>query len=347
MIRSRDVLVSGVLAALLLAGAPPPKPSRQAEEPEEESPTVAKARGLFMKGVDLVKKAQWSDALAAFEQSAKLKPHATTTFNIGACERAMGRYTRARMHFKAALARNKSNPGELAGSLQDEAKGFVKEIDDLLARVDVVLKPSTAAIAVDGRPLAKMQSGSTSVYVGGIKEPGRGTVLGPSKFRVELNPGAHVITLSRKGYTDAVVNRTFAPGSTAKLDLVLDRLPAKLDISSNIPGAIVTVNGHDFGPVPVDLKRPAGTYKVVVKKDGYEPYEAKITVQAGEQSNLRGRLVPEKVPITKRWWFWTAAGVVLAGGALTTYALTRPSPQPPPYDGGSTGWVVKASGFHF
>ena len=101
------------------------------------------------------------------------------------------------------------------------------------------------------------------------------------------------------------------------------------------------VDTRDVGPVPVSVLRHGGNYRVLVSKEGYEPYEARVLVQPGEATNLRAQLLEEKTPLTKRWWFWTAAAAVLAGGALATYALTRPDPEPPPYDGGSTGWVVR------
>ncbi len=153
--------------------------------------------------------------------------------------------------------------------------------------------------------------------------------------------------MSRKGYADAIVNHSFGPGTTTPVDLTLARLPATLDISSNVRGALVEVNGHDLGPVPVDVLRPAGTYRVVVSKDGFESYETQVAVKAGEQATLRARMSEQTVPLTKRWWFWTGAAAVLAGGAFATYALTRPTPEPPPYDGGSTNWVVRPSGLSF
>src|SRR5262249_26574917 len=60
----------------------------------EDEPTT-RARALYLEGVENVQKSQWAEALFAFESSAKLRPHATTTFNVGACERALGRYARA------------------------------------------------------------------------------------------------------------------------------------------------------------------------------------------------------------------------------------------------------------
>ena len=49
-----------------------------------------------------------------------------------ACQRAMGRYTRARASFRSALARNEENDGELPSSLAAESKKFLGEIEGLL-----------------------------------------------------------------------------------------------------------------------------------------------------------------------------------------------------------------------
>src|SRR5579859_6898324 len=67
---------------------------------DAETAPIVEARQKFVEGAALVKNAQWADAETAFEESARLHPHAVTTFNIGACERAMGRYTKARALFR-------------------------------------------------------------------------------------------------------------------------------------------------------------------------------------------------------------------------------------------------------
>jgi hypothetical protein len=90
----------------------------------------------------------------------------------------------------------------------------------------------------------------------------------------------------------------------------------------------------------VDVLRPAGSYRVAVGKEGFVDYQAQVSVKPGEEVKLSAKLVPEQKAITERWWFWTGAAAVLAGGVVLTYAVTRPEPTPPPYDGGNTGWVV-------
>jgi len=103
------------------------------------------------------------------------------------------------------------------------------------------------------------------------------------------------------------------------------------------------VNGTDVGPAPVDVLRPAGSYKLVVKKEGRIPYEARVSVQAGEEVKVHATLLEDKPALTERWWFWTAASVVVAGAALGTYVATRSEPEPTrtAVSGGSFGWKVK------
>lgn len=298
----------------------------------------------YLDGVALVKSYQWSDALVAFEAASKLYPNPQITMNMGACERALGRYVRARATLERAIAESAASTNPLPEASLVEAKGFVAEIDRVLAKVDVSIEPKEAAIAVDGRPLAEQKGqGEKPVVAAGVLDPGPGVPPPAGRFTLILDPGVHIFTLSRKGFTDAVVNKTFAPGSSSTLDLKLDLLPATLKVTATEPGALVRIAGIDVGPAPVDVLRPAGAYHVDVKHEGFVPYATQVTVQPGEQIKLNATLAVEKPSLLTRWWFWTGAVVVIGGGAAATYFATRSTPQPPPYDAGTTGWVVKPS----
>jgi hypothetical protein len=296
---------------------------------------LAEARQKFIEGAALVKNTQWADAETAFEESARLHPHAVTTFNIGACERAMGRYTRARALFRHSLEEHEQNQGKLPQTLLEDARGLVSEIDGLLARVAVTVDPPDAAIAVDGRPLAPADS---NTLVAGMVPPGPGQPPPLARFTLLIDPGSHVFTMTRKGFSDVVVNKSFPPGAKADLALQLDRLPATLHISANRDGATVSVDGKDVGTAPVDVERLAGSYHVTVQKPGYAVYQSHLTVRPGEAANLTATLEAKKAPIYKKWWFWTAAAVVIAGAGVGTYFATR---QPPPIDGGGLQWAIK------
>jgi hypothetical protein len=333
-------------ASLLTSGA------RAADAPlapspsvAKDTPEIAKAREEFLNGAELVKQARWGEALGAFERSGRLRPHAITTYNVGACERAMGLYTRAQKTFRDALAQNDATQKtDLPASLIVDIEGYLSQIRSLLSNAVVTLVPANASVTVDGRPLELAEPLATPpVLMAGVRAPGPGEAPPGSVFLVQLDPGVHVFTLSRKGFADAVVNRTFLPGATSDMSLRLDRLPATLHVASYPSGGVVTVDGADVGATPVDVSRPAGAYKVVVRKGGYVTYETEIVMQSGEDANLSPNLPLEKVALTQRWWFWTGVGVVILGVAGGTYLIerSRETNAAPPPDGGGLGWTLK------
>lgn len=336
-----------VLVTLLLAATARPA---SAEEPDAAAPTdddaVVAARTAFVEGTTLVKQERWAEALVAFERAAARKPHAITTYNMAQCERAMGQYTRARRLLLTTLAQDAaSGDAELPAPAKVEARALLGELEAILPRVTVTLRPEDAAVSVDGRPLeplADAPTGADPTFVAGVLAPGPGAPLGVSRFRVDVNPGAHVFTVSRRGYQDVVVNRSLPPGAKTSLDLELDKLPASIHVTSTLKDGIVRVNGVDVGNPPVDVSRAAGRYTVTVTRRGFVTYEADVSVRPGERVELAATMREEKRALTQQWWFWTAAGVLVVGAAAGTYALTRKDPEPtrPAPDGGGLGWSL-------
>jgi hypothetical protein len=306
------------------------------------------AREAFRQGAGLARDAQWAAALSAFDRSYKLHPSAGTTFNIAVCERALGQYVRARRTFQRALDEKKSD-ADLPDAQVQDIKRFLGEIDRLIGTIDVTLSPADATVTVDGAPLessgaAGGSSGSSSSsYLAGTLPAGQGKPVSTAHFKVDVDPGAHVFVIARDGYADAVKSITVRPGEkTAKLDLNVARLPASLTVSADRPESVVSINALDVGLAPVELTRPAGKYHVVVRRPGFLAYEVDTKLEWGQKTELRAKLEPEKPSLLTRWWFWTAAGVVVVGAAVTTYAVTRPDPERPPLDGGSLGWAARA-----
>jgi hypothetical protein len=286
--------------------------------------------------VQRTKDAQWGEALAAFEEAAAARDAPLVQYNIAFCQRALGRYVAARRTFRRVLA----NPEGLAATQVDDSKAFVEELDKLLVHVAVTLDPKGAQLTVDGRALQSVSEGGATVFVA---LPGGTASSGPTEktFSIQLDPGVHLFRAVRAGHQDALVQKTYRPGEKTTLDLHLDTLPARVSIRSEPAQAIVRVDGREAGLAPIEIERPAGQHKIEVVLDGYETYSATLDLHAGQRSDITSKLVPIKQSILKKWWFWTGAAAVVAGGAVLTWGLTRPEPLPPPYDGGSTGWVVK------
>ena len=288
----------------------------------DDKDTIARARSEFVTATEHVKNARWGEALASFERSAELRPHALTTFDIGACERALGRYTRARIMLEKALAANEAAGGkELAASFVNDAKTWISEIDHLVVRASISVRPADAALLIDGKP----------------PEPG---AIERGEGKLVLDPGSHVFSVSRAGFNNVVLTKTLTPGTTPDVVLDMQSLPATLHVGADRASAVVSIDEVDVGLVPAVVTRPAGTYAIMVRKPGYLTYQSRVKVGPGEEPTIQANMPEETTPVTKKAWFWTAAAVVVAGAAVGTYFLTRPAPERPAPNGGALGWVV-------
>lgn len=312
----------------------------RAEVPQApaESPQITQARALFVEGAELAEKMRWGEAREKFEASAKLHTHPGTSYNVGVCERALGHFTRARRAFRNAL----SKAAQLDPAMRAEAEVFVRELESVIARLDLSLEPADVLVSVDGRPLQLVRSGQARPQtIAGTRAPGRGERAPARQFSIELDPGHHVLLIARAGYRDVVRQLDVQPGAHQALTLALARLPGELVIDANQKSAVVMVNALDVGVAPVSLSRPAGRYRVTVRKPGFTDYATDATLAPGGRVELDAKLSPEAVLLTERWWFWTGIGVALVGIGVGTYAATRPDPERPPVSGGNLGWSVR------
>jgi PEGA domain len=318
-----------------------PEPPANAEDLSEDEKSRRGAVKAYLEGVELANNEQWGDALLAFERAAKLRDAPLTHVNIGTCLRALGRYVAARQSVRHALR----SADTLPPPVREDAKAYLQEFEGVIANVNVVLDPPSAALSIDGRPL--IHSTKDGVYLAGVGPSGEGTSLGAKAFTVQLDPGVHVFRAVREGHGPALVTKSYRPGERAELTLALDLLPATVQISSTPPGAVVRLAGRDVGLTPVEVSRPAGSYDVEVLQDDFESYTATLDLHAGQRASMTADLTPYETPIYETWWFWTSAAAVIATGAVVTWAVTRPDPEPPPFQTGSTGWLVAPEAFRF
>lgn len=206
---------------------------------------TVRARELFSRGTALAKEARWADALAAFEQSRLLRAHASTSYDIGYCERALGHRTRARRAFGQALDEVARRPGELDPAQRADAETYRAEARSALGTAHVHVSAAGGSITVDGRPLER----EGAMFVAGTREPGPGDPVPGGDFDVLVDPGNHVFSIADAGGVRASASEHFTAGSERAVSLAL--APAR-------PGA--SVSGE----------RPAPREPVVV--DGLKPW---------------------------------------------------------------------------
>jgi hypothetical protein len=342
-------LILALLVVLLPAVAAAQEPAEPAPEPApapapaEDDPTV-RADAAFRRGVDLSKRAQWSEALKAFEEAAAIADSPDVQFNIAYCRRALGRYVSARQAIRAALARAE----EMDSSRRQIAEGYLAEFGSVIIRLEVELAPHAATrLSVNGLGLVPSPEDGGAFIA--ASPAGEGTLVGKRRFTLLLDPGRYLFRAERPGHTAAVVRREYRDGQKARpLKLRLDELPALVSVRSNPKGADVFINGTRQGATPfTGQEYPAGRYELRLEKPDYESYKVDLNLDAGEPFDGNVELVPYTPPLYTRWWFW-ASGVATAGAiAVVTYFVTRPEPEPPPYDGGSTGWVATPAIWRF
>jgi hypothetical protein len=241
------VLVAASLVALL---------ARLAHAEED---TAVAAREAFLRGTELARAERWGEALAAYEASAAIRSHPVTTYNLGFCERALSRFTRARMRFLMALAEHDDgSTGELPESLRESARAYLADAEAALARVNVTLFPEDSVVSVDGAPLAVESDG---LLVAGTLPAGAGEVPPAAHFVVLVDPGTRRFLVERAGVPDVVLERRFEAGSHTELLLRAGEAPpipiAPAPRRAPTPIRRVTADGMDL-TVPAALLLGAG-----------------------------------------------------------------------------------------
>ncbi len=164
----------------------------------------------------------------------------------------------------------------------------------------------------------------------------------PMEEGMVIEPGTHTIRVSKRGWTEH--NDTFEARRGETVDLEIDLLPVAgiVRIRTPTPGATVEVNGKVVGVTPFDQDIPIGKASLRVRQAGFHDALRELDIQLGKLYDLDLTLealpvvvrpAPGKEPLSDKWWFWTAIGTVVAGGAWAVAAMisaeeTQTPPEP-------------------
>jgi len=222
----------------------------------------------------------------------------------------------------------------------------------LLFKLDGYL-PLTREVTVQGETTVKVVLKATSrpavlaieAGAGGVSAGAdvliNGKKVGVLPVQVNLGQGRYLVEVAKEGYREwrKWVDTTL--GERLTLEVVLEPEAAAtgtLMVTSNAPGARVSVDGKEMGVAPVLAPKLApGAHRVEVAADGYHPDSVTVRVQGGVALKVVVALEPTEA--------------ALASKAGTMQVITEPAGAEVLVDGMSQGpapvkVVGLASGVH-
>ncbi len=287
------LLAVSALSAAAARGQTSNAVTAQPSGPETtEQRKTLNARRHFRVGVKLYRDANYKAALAEFEASYRDKPGASSLQNVALCLKALFRYAEAAETLRLLLERHRA---ELSEPEQRAVEAAASELAALVGRVFISVRPESAQLTIDGRPISR-------------EERERG---------VPLNVGEHTVALEARGYARQVKIVRLASQQELRQTFALTPNAGFLEIVASDPKAAIAVDGEPLayerwsGPV-----KPDSEHLVQVYRDGFEPFEQTVHVSLGKTLHLRAPL-------------GAATGVVDERSAATGKPAAPPPPRAP------------------
>jgi hypothetical protein len=189
-----------ITVLLTLIAADGPATARQ------KSP-AAKA---FTRGKQLLEERSYVDAIAAFEQAYRLKPHFFVQCSIARCYENMNRYVQAAERYRRCLSE-----GAARDKLGPRVQRSLSRVEAKIAWLNVRSPGGGGTIFVDGK------------------------AQGEAPGRIAVDPGSHAVEVRREGAKPASTSERVRAGETKTLTLVPETPRPEATAPSSLPVAAV------------------------------------------------------------------------------------------------------------
>ncbi len=204
--------------------------------------------------------------------------------------------------------------------------GFHDDVEELEVASN---KPETVAFELE--PVIK-----TALVQVTVRSPAGATVfvdgvdMGPAPFKGQLPVGRHTIEARAAGFVTARQTSDVRWDQPVNLVLSLsrERHEGKVRVHASESDAIILVDGKVVGSGSWEGVLPSGGHQLTVKKDGYETYTSDVALSDDQVRSVTVPLVRERRGAS--WVWWTVGSVaVVAGGAVATYFVAKPTERAP------------------
>lgn len=213
------------------------------------------AKEKIEEGKRLIREEKYGEALAAFELSYSLRPKAWVLFNIAMCNKALHRYVDAIEAFQRFLE-TETDPESQTSTL---ALSALEELGRFVGKVRVVEAPVGATVYIDGE----------KVGIAPIIEP------------LALDPGRHVVRVSKDRFKSLDVEVIVASGSEVEVRADLQQPKAELKVSCIGDKTVVFIDEAAVGTCPYQGSVEAGVHEVKVIEPGKQTFIQTVEASAG------------------------------------------------------------------
>ena len=235
---------------------------------EDEASKEAKQR--FVKGVEFFNNGEYAAALAEFHWAYEVSPHYMVLFNIGRCYAKIGKHIEAIGYFEKYL---EEAGDKIPKKRKEEVRKELDALIKIIAYLEVEVNVKGAEIMITGKIV--------------------GTY--PLEEKVKVEPGPHTVSVSAEGYKSTSRDVVVASGATMTVDFELEEIVkwARLMVESDVPKAVIVVDGKEKGKAPWEGMVKAGKVSVFIKAKGYKKDVKEVVLEADEE-----RLLTLNPPVT-------------------------------------------------
>lgn len=149
-------------------------------------------------------------------------------------------------------------------------------------------------------------------------DSGQVVASGSAPLDAVLPEGAFAVELVAQGHRPWRDLARVERDTTRTLTAAVEHLPpptGELTVTSNIPGALIQVDGEPAGFAPTVLPDiEVGEHSVTVRSEGLDEYEGTVAIESDVRSWLTVSLVPP-AQTTRSEFTWIVGGVGIAGAA--------------------------------
>lgn len=132
------------------------------------------------------------------------------------------------------------------------------------------------AVSAKGRLVVKEKSGRPArAFVDGVE-------MGPTPWSGEVTEGTHEVHLRAAGVSTAPEKVTVESGKTHEIEVVAEARTAPVKIGTSDGKGLIYVNGQLVSEGNYVGELPAGTHKLKITREGYDPFEEDLVVKANE-----------------------------------------------------------------